>query len=130
MALTLSESIFAHKYKAGPLMRIHSWEYPNKQGMGCNIISPEDTPNFLAFLKELRATPQGSSMTISAASSIVPFASQDGSPSTDVSGFADVLDYVAIMDYDSWGTWLSSVGPNAPLDDTCAADDKRQGSAV
>lgn len=69
-------------------------------------------------------------MTISAASSIVPFASQDGSPSTDVSDFADVLDYVAIMDYDIWGTWSSSVGPNAPLDDTCAADDKKQGSAV
>ena len=79
---------------------VRSWEYPNKQGMGCNIVSSEDTPNFLAFLKELRETPQGSSMTISAASSIVPFASQDGSPSPDVAGFADILDYVAVMDYD------------------------------
>ena len=109
---------------------VRSWEYPNKQGMGCNIVSSEDTPNFLAFLKELRGTPLGSSMTISAASSIVPFASQDGSPSTDVAGFADILDYVAVMDYDIWGTWSSSVGPNAPLDDTCAPSDKQQGSAV
>ncbi|KAI0701975.1 glycoside hydrolase [Cytidiella melzeri] len=106
------------------------WEYPNKQGMGCNIISPEDTPNFLAFLKELRATPQGSNMTISAASSIVPFASQDGTPSSDIAGFADILDYVAIMDYDIWGSWSTSVGPNAPLDDSCAAVDKQQGSAM
>ncbi|KAI0342497.1 glycoside hydrolase [Trametopsis cervina] len=106
------------------------WEYPNKQGMGCNIMSPEDTPNFLAFLKELRATPGGQNMTISAASSIVPFASQDGTPSTDVAEFANILDYVAVMDYDIWGSWSSAVGPNSPLDDTCASPDRQQGSAV
>lgn len=107
-----------------------SWEYPNKQGMGCNVISDQDTPNFLAFLQELRSTDAGKNMTVTAASSIVPFASPDGTPSADVSPFAEVLDYVALMGYDIWGTWSSAVGPNAPLDDTCAPAAYQQGSAV
>lgn len=95
-------------------------------------MSPEDTPNFLAFLQELRATPQGKNMTISAASSIVPFASPtpEGIPSSDVAGFADVLDYLTVMGYDIWGPWSPSVGPNAPLDDSCAPPAAQQGSAV
>ena len=32
------------------------------------------------------------------------------------------------MNYDIWGSWDSTVGPNAPLDDSCAAD--KQGSAM
>jgi chitinase len=38
----------------------------------------------------------------------------------DVSGFAAVLDYIAIMNYDVWGSWSATVGPNAPLNDSCA----------
>ena len=36
------------------------------------------------------------------------------------------------MNYDVWGSWSSSlgVGPNAPLNDTCAAAADQQGSAV
>ncbi len=34
------------------------------------------------------------------------------------------------MNYDIWGPWSSTVGPNAPLDDTCAAPANRMGSAV
>ena len=69
-------------------------------------------------------------MTLSAAASIVPFNGPDGTPSNDVSEFAKVLDYVAIMNYDVWGLWSSAVGPNAPLDDTCAPPADQQGSAV
>ncbi|THH00031.1 hypothetical protein EW026_g2419 [Hermanssonia centrifuga] len=104
------------------------WEYPNKQGLGCNIINAQDTPNFLSFLQELRTA--APNLTLSAAASIVPFAGPDGTPSTDVSEFAKVLDYVAIMNYDIWGSWSSSVGPNAPLNDTCAPSADQQGSAV
>ncbi|KAL1738184.1 glycoside hydrolase, partial [Schizophyllum fasciatum] len=32
--------------------------------------------------------------------------------------------------YDLWGTWSESVGPNAPLNDSCAAEQNQQGSAV
>ena len=34
------------------------------------------------------------------------------------------------MDYDVWGLWSSFVGPNAPLNDTCAPAADQQGSAV
>jgi len=106
------------------------WEYPNRQGVGCNNINPDDTANFLSFLQELRADPVGKKLTLSAAVSISPFAGPDGKPSSDVSGFAGVFDYIAIMNYDIWGGWSDSVGPNAPLDDTCASPSNQQGSAV
>ena len=107
-----------------------SWEYPNKQGIGCNVINANDTQNYLSFLQELRANPVGSQLTLSAAASIAPFLDASGNPSTDLSGFAEVLDYIAIMDYDVWGSWSSAVGPNAPLNDTCAATANQVGSAV
>ncbi|QRV85312.1 chitinase [Ceratobasidium sp. AG-Ba] len=104
------------------------WEYPNSAGIGCNTKSPNDTANFLSFLQELSvALPHTS---LSAAAPIVPFTSADGTPSTDVSGFAKVLDYVVIMDYDVWGSWSDAVGPNTPLNDTCAPPADQVGSAV
>ncbi|KAF7421024.1 hypothetical protein PC9H_011543 [Pleurotus ostreatus] len=106
------------------------WEYPGRQGIGCNTISPSDTPNFLAFLQELRRDPLAKNMLLSAAVSITPFASADGTPSTDVSAFSKVLDYIAIMNYDIWGSWSPAVGPNAPLFDSCAAQGNRAGSAT
>ncbi|KAI0747107.1 glycoside hydrolase [Daedaleopsis nitida] len=103
------------------------WEYPNKQGMGCNLISADDSQNFLSFLQALRSQ-VGQNFTLSAAAGITPFAGPDGTPMADVSAFASALDYVAIMNYDVWGSWSSTVGPNAPLNDTCASD--QEGSAV
>jgi chitinase len=69
-------------------------------------------------------------LTLSAATGIAPFHDASGNPSKNVSGFAEVLDYIAIMNYDVWGSWSSSVGPNSPLNDTCAAPANQQGSAV
>ncbi|KAI0371354.1 glycoside hydrolase [Pilatotrama ljubarskyi] len=106
------------------------WEYPNKQGMGCNVIADDDSANFLAFLQALRADPAGANLTLSAAAGITPFNGPDGKPMADVSDFAKVLDYVAIMNYDVWGAWSDAVGPNAPLNDTCAQQADQQGSAV
>lgn len=34
------------------------------------------------------------------------------------------------MNYDVWGSWSTAVGPNAPLNDTCAPAADQQGSAV
>ncbi|KAG1854381.1 glycoside hydrolase family 18 protein [Suillus tomentosus] len=104
------------------------WEYPDKQGIGCNIVNSDDSANFLSFLQELREE-SCSNLTISAAVSLTPFRDSSGNPSTDVSAFAEVLDYVAIMDYDVWGSWSSAVGPNAPLEDSCATSSEQQGSA-
>lgn len=77
-----------------------SWEYPNKPGIGCNEISTSDSENFLGFLQELRAQPAAKNLYLTAAVSVTPFAGSDGQPMTDVSKFADVLDHIAIMNYD------------------------------
>ncbi|KAJ3736222.1 glycoside hydrolase family 18 protein [Lentinula guzmanii] len=106
------------------------WEYPNKQGIGCNVINANDASNFLAFLQELRQDPVGAKLSLSAATGIATFSGPSGDPLTDVSGFAEVFDFIAIMNYDVWGSWSATVGPNSPLADSCAASENQQGSAV
>jgi chitinase len=73
------------------------WEYPNRQGLGCNTINDNDTANFLEFLKQLRQDPVGKGLYLTAASSLFPWNDKAGSPSKDLGGFADVLDYIMIM---------------------------------
>jgi len=65
----------------------------------------------------------GPKFTLSAAVPLSPYKS-------DVSGYAELLDYIVIMNYDVWGSWSPAVAANAPLNDTCAAPAKQQGSAV
>ncbi|KAG6375579.1 glycoside hydrolase family 18 protein [Boletus reticuloceps] len=74
--------------------------------------------------------PVGAKLTLTAAVSIAPFNDASGNPCKDVSDFAKVFDYIVVMDYDIWGKWSPTVGPNSPLDDTCAAPANRVGSAV
>ncbi|KAJ7828667.1 glycoside hydrolase family 18 protein [Mycena olivaceomarginata] len=106
------------------------WEYPGASGIGCNTNDTvNDTANFLAFIQELRADPIGSKLILSAATSITPFIDSDGNPS-DVSGFSEVLDYIAIMVYDLNGPWSSAVEANAPLNDSCAPSAYQNGSAI
>jgi len=104
------------------------WEYPNGVGIGCNQKSSSDSANFLSFLQQLRSTPLGKKITISAAVAIKPFLGPDGNPLSDVSGFASVLNYIEIMNYDVWGSWSSAVGPNSPLADSCST--MQDGSAT
>jgi len=106
------------------------WEYPNGTGIGCNAKSPDDTANYLKFLQALRADPVGKNLILTAAVFVAPFNDANGTPSTDVSGFAKVLTYIAIMNYDIWGAWSTGVGPNAPLADACAGTGHQQGSAT
>ena len=73
---------------------VHSWEYPAKQGIGCNVVSPNDSANFLLFLQRLRAQDGAKEITISAVVSIAPFVGPGGTPMSDVSGFDKVLDYI------------------------------------
>ncbi|GLB34074.1 putative glycoside hydrolase family 18 protein [Lyophyllum shimeji] len=119
---------FAKKYNLDGLD--FDWEYPNNQGIGCNAVSPSDTANFLAFIQLLRADPIGKTLILSVATATVPFLDANGNPSTSVAGFSKVLDWIAIMNYDIWGPWSPTVGPNAPLDDSCAAPGNQAGSAV
>ncbi|KAH7882390.1 glycoside hydrolase family 18 protein [Phlebopus sp. FC_14] len=104
------------------------WEYPNKQGVGCNTINSNDTANFLEFITEMRQ--QASNITYSAAVSVAPFYDTNGQPSTDLSDFAQQLDWIEIMNYDVYGSFSTVTGPNSPLNDTCASSGNQQGSAV
>ncbi|KAF8165591.1 endochitinase [Crassisporium funariophilum] len=119
---------FARKYKLDGLD--FDWEAPGNQGIGCNTVDPHDTANFLSFLQELRKDRIGSKLILTAASATYPFIGPDGTSLSDVSGFSKVLDFIAIMNYDVWGPWSPTVGPNAPLNDTCAAPENQAGSAV
>ena len=78
------------------------WEYPGQPGNDENVYAPQDGANYLSFLQLLRRTlpPQAK---ISAATMTVPWADENGDPMKDVSGFAQVLDWILIMNYDTWG---------------------------
>lgn len=110
-------------------------------------MSTDDSANFLDFLQALRADPVGQNLILSAAVGMKPFSGSDGSPMTDVSGFAKVFDHIglypfpktqraslsktnqkAIMAYDVYGPWSTAAGPNAPLDDSCASAQQQAGS--
>ncbi|KAF6747206.1 glycoside hydrolase superfamily, partial [Ephemerocybe angulata] len=97
------------------------WEHPNQKG-ACNAFAPQDTANFLSFLKDLRADPAGKDLILTAAASISPFFDANGVPSTNLAPFGEVFDYLAIMAYDIYGSWSPTTGPNAPLYSTCAGD--------
>ncbi|ESK93128.1 glycoside hydrolase family 18 protein [Moniliophthora roreri MCA 2997] len=123
---TLVDFAVAHKLDGLDM----DWEYPFRQGLGCNALNPNDTSNLLLFLQEFRRDPVGANLTLSAAGSLAVWNDFTGNPSTNVSGFADVFDHFVIMNYDVWGSWSETVGPNAPLNDTCAAPAQQQGSAI
>ncbi|TFK88544.1 glycoside hydrolase family 18 protein [Polyporus arcularius HHB13444] len=107
------------------------WEYPNgnKSVAGDLFRDDDDTSNFLAFLKTLRS--KASNLTLSAAAPGQPWLDMHQKPWTNMSEFASVLDFVVIMNYDRFGSWSATAGPNAALDDSCVANATlRQGSAV
>ncbi|OAX40614.1 glycoside hydrolase [Rhizopogon vinicolor AM-OR11-026] len=106
------------------------WEYPGStNGLSCNTESPQDTANFLSMLQELKQ--QLPNVSLSAAVPVKPWNDATGNPSTDLTSFAQVLDYVEIMNYDVFGdTFSKVVGPNSPLDDSCAPAAEQTGSAT
>ncbi|KAI0375555.1 glycoside hydrolase [Pilatotrama ljubarskyi] len=104
------------------------WEYPAQDGNAGNLVSADDGAQFLAFLQVLRATlPDGA--VITAATQTVPFAGPDGAPMRDVAAFAEVLDWVLLMNYDTWGS-STTPGPNAPLSDACGNSTQENASAL
>jgi hypothetical protein len=84
-----------------------SWEYPAKQGIGCNTVSLNDGANFLAFLKTLRTMKGAENLLLSAAVPVKPFIGSEGSPLSDVTAFAKVLDYI--------GSPISAFPSDSPL---------------
>ncbi|KIY68919.1 glycoside hydrolase family 18 protein [Cylindrobasidium torrendii FP15055 ss-10] len=102
------------------------WEYPNSTGAG-NPHASEDTANLLKLFKALR-TQIGDNKIISSAVTHQPWLGANGSPLTDVSSFAAVMDYVNIMNYDVWGA-SANPGPNAPYEDKCGTNTQPQATA-
>ncbi|KAJ2489260.1 hypothetical protein IWW37_004137 [Coemansia sp. RSA 2050] len=95
------------------------WEYPGRLGDNCNVFDVvNDTPNYLAFLKDLRAALDAAfgsrQKLITLAVRVQPF-EVNSVPLTDVSEFAKVVDYANLMQYDINGGWNNVTGPNAPL---------------
>lgn len=102
------------------------WEYPNRDGVGCNSKDPQDTVNFGLLTKEIRALwPQAQ---LTAAIGITGLVGASGSSATqqEVSLLAANLDYVNLMAYDVYGAWAPTTGPIAPLHNTCAPPDFAQ----
>ncbi|KAF9019229.1 glycoside hydrolase [Hymenopellis radicata] len=103
------------------------WEYPGQKGEG-NKFSPDDTANYLLFLRALRkALP--SKAKITAAVTPEPWVDETGSPAKDLKDFAEVLDWVLIMNYDVNVPPQQFPGPNAPLRDACGNAKRPMASA-
>ncbi|KAI8393756.1 glycoside hydrolase [Radiomyces spectabilis] len=95
------------------------WEYPGRQGAGCNAFDPaNDAKNLLTLLRELRTaldSKYGSGKKeLTIAAHVRPFVTSSGYMS-DVSEYAKVLDRVSLMTYDINGAWNTTTGPNAPF---------------
>ncbi|KAJ2654789.1 hypothetical protein IWW48_005903 [Coemansia sp. RSA 1200] len=95
------------------------WVYPGRLGCEVNTVDPaNDTYNYLAFLKKLRAELDSrfdGHKLVTMAVRIQPF-DVDGKPSTDISEFSEYVDYISLMQFDMNGSWNEVTGPNAPLD--------------
>ena len=82
------------------------WEYPGQPGDDGNIVAPNDTANFLSFLQLLRQSLPVTAK-ITAAAMTVPWADSNGEPMKDMSAFGQVLDWILLMNYDTWGCAFS-----------------------
>ncbi|KAJ1936067.1 hypothetical protein EC988_008300, partial [Linderina pennispora] len=79
------------------------WEYPGRAASKCNKFSPQDSANLLRFLHALRSNfharfPDEQKL-ISLAVRVQPFDDANG-PMSDVSPFAEFVDYASIMAFD------------------------------
>ncbi|CDH54683.1 glycoside hydrolase family 18 protein [Lichtheimia corymbifera JMRC:FSU:9682] len=93
------------------------WEYPGRQGAGCNEVDKaNDAKNLLTLLQELRSAmdKKYKNKELTAAVHVRTFDTSSGNMK-DVSAFGKVLDRVNIMAYDINGAFNSTSGPNAPF---------------
>ena len=90
------------------------WEYPGEPGDPRNYVNSNDTANFIEFLKLLRTT-LPLTARISAAAPTIPFTGANGQSMGSAQAFATVLDWILIMNYDTWGRAFSRSVSFLPL---------------
>ncbi|KAG8218613.1 glycoside hydrolase family 18 protein [Butyriboletus roseoflavus] len=126
------------------------WEYPGQIGQQGNSESATDSANMLQFFKVLQQKLPPGAM-ISAAVQDTTFTGPDGQPMKDVSPFSQVVDWITLMNYDTYESMLIPAlalhspplspspplflvrqppGPNAPLSDGCGNSSQPSQNAV
>ncbi|CEP18905.1 hypothetical protein [Parasitella parasitica] len=121
------------------------WEHPGKSALECNTIDyANDADNYLALLRQLREALDGAFITLqisanrtaaadsghkllTAAVGTTPFF-KNNAPIVDTSHYAQVLDWVFVMMYDTY-VGKSVIGPNAPLQTSVQAGASSQSFA-
>lgn len=77
---------------------INNREYPGRQGAPCNVVSPQDSANYLLLLKELRAALDlefpSKHKLITAAVRVQPFDNANGSPMSNVAAYVPYFDFI------------------------------------
>lgn len=104
------------------------WEYPGHSGNPGNLYQGSDSENLLAFLRLLRST-LPSDAVITLAVQTTTFVNDKQQPMASLSPFVSLVDWVLIMNYDTWAG-SSTPGPNAPLYDGCGNSTQQDASAV
>ncbi|KAI8645646.1 glycoside hydrolase superfamily, partial [Parasitella parasitica] len=93
------------------------WEYPNNPGPGCNEYSPEDVPNFLLLIKELRQALDKAFPKEHKDITLAVFATPWGpkQEEKDVSAFVPYVDRFNLMIFDLNLPTDPMTAPNAPF---------------
>jgi GH18 family chitinase len=77
---------------------INDREYPGREGAPCNVVSPQDSANYLQLLKELRAALDlefpSKHKLITAAVRVQPFDNGNGSPMSNVAAYVPYFDFI------------------------------------
>ncbi|KAI0226582.1 hypothetical protein L0F63_000287 [Massospora cicadina] len=92
---------------------------PERAEAKSNVLTSDDSANYLILLKELRAAldkefSKGSKL-LTVAACVKPFDDPDDKNMTIVSGYAKYFDFVNIMPYNILGSWSKTTGPNTPF---------------
>ena len=126
-ALILRKFLFIGHFEK--LFILCSWQFPNVN-LTCNTVSSNDLDNYLKLIQEMRNSTVLQHLTISATVPVKPWVNASGNHAENLSDFAQVLDFIELMNYDTWNTGQSVVGANSPLDDGCAPAGDQRGSVT